>query len=385
MSTKKSFKQLSVAQRNEAIQNARVTVADFDSSKIPQVDVLKKLEQTCGPYFQYNSHSYGVAWPQVTCQYRPDDGSFGGFSRKFKCSFEDSTAKDGRRTHKVKYAGYKGPDSSEVIETTLATQATDLIGFHTEIYCPAQISCDDCPSQDPWKNNRAAASPARGRTAQFSWALVEKPLAGFNMANRDDDSPQSQGLEWNELKQVPKEDPKLARELLIEREAWILWMNFLMVLDAGHFNQRIFCLEVDKTRGGPVKCSKPVVYTHDYGHSFYGHFEFKKWAAKSVFKEVTADGCRGNLQVSDMEPKSWPFGIVFAPLISSEARDLLWDRLSRVTDEQWTLIFQLARAEEASRVKSRDFLNVIKRKIDELKQAQCLPFDSGKSVLATPL
>jgi len=390
------LRNLSVSERNQAIEKAQVTMPDYQPEKVSSIDIIEDTEKRCGPQFKYQKEvrssqdsesgtgrSYEVyKWPQVSCLYKADDGGFGGFSAKFACDFENSSAKDGFSQKKVKYSkSASQPLKSEIVETIMATTLTRLLGFYTESYCPLEASCKNCPSNDPWGQNRGQSAPVEGRHETFPWAMTENAFSGFVVSNKVIE-PQSQGLEWSELKLVDQADPIKARQMLIEREAWILWINFLQTLDAGYFNQRIYCLKAKVAGDGRPFCEESIVYTHDYGHSFYGHFNFSAWSRSSVFQKNSPPGlCRGNLLRSSIK-RDWLKGDVFEPIISSEARDLLVDRLSRITQTQWSQVYQLSRAEEASQVSLKDFLRVVQSKISELKNASCAGFDTGQSVLA---
>jgi hypothetical protein len=73
-----------------------------------------------------------------------------------------------------------------------------------------------------------------------------------------------------------------------------------------------------------------------------------------------------------------------SPAISSEARDLLVQRLELVTDVQWLTAFKIGRIEELLGITSNDWLTTLKKKIEQMKTASCLPFDTHTSSLASP-
>lgn len=393
---KHHFKNLSQEERDQAIRRAQVTRPDYRPERVSSLDVVQELESLCGAQFKYQKETVEAGdptmglggtyqiyrWPRIECRYQPDDADFGGYTSKFRCEFPNSKAKDGWTDKKVKYASSpQRPLKSELVETVLATTLTRLIGFYTEAYCPLTAVCKDCPSDDPWELNRSQAPGKKGNEEVFPWALVEESFSGFVMSNQVLE-PMAQGLEWDELKKVDGGDARQARQMLIEREAWILWINFLQTLDAGYFNQRIYCLKASKLPNSKEQCEKSIVYTHDYGHSFHGHFNFSAWARKSVFKENSNDGlCHGNLLRSSVD-RQWLKGAVFEPIISAEARDLLVDRLEQLSEKQWIQTYQLSRAEEASGVSVQSFVKAVQEKIFEMKNATCSRFDEGKSVLA---
>lgn len=391
------LKNLSVEERTAYLQKARVTNLKYDATKVSSIDVVTDLETACGPEYRYsktsgtakkgyffNKKKYNYdsySWPTVECNYKPDP-QLGGGTAKFQCDFKDDSA-DGIETHKVKYARDPSePDHAEVLETTVAPLLARLVGFYSETYCPAQVVCKNCSSQDPWKEKHSAARASQ-ETYNFPLTVVEYPLKAHTMSNKDI-HPYVQGIEWYELKMAKGDSDQETKNLLIEREAWMLWLNFIQHTDAGSYNERLSCLEVEMAADGKPVCKKSIMYTHDYGHAFYKKFEFDSWAARDPFKpSQQGQSCIGNMTMEDLglNPKSHFSGIIFSPAISSEARDLLVQRLELITDTQLEAVFQLGRLEELMAYPTRDLVATFRKKIAQMKSANCLPFDAGKSVL----
>ena len=270
---------------------------------------------------------------------------------------------------------------SEVVETMLASNIAKLIGLPTKSFCPAVITCNGCPSSNPWRDDRAS-KPASKSKVQMDWTLVEDPAEAYIVSAKYEGNVPN-GVDYVELKNVKADTPERKKELLINREAWMLWVNFIQNTDMGAFNIRLLCDEYEKTADDKYECRHSSVYAHDYGHSFYRHLTYSKWSGIPVFqKSDKKSGCRAGLN-----QKTTPWGniglkgIILGAEFSSEARDILVGKLSRITDEQWVTLFQISRAEEATKVKSSTWLSDIKKKIQQMKSADCLPFDAGKSVL----
>lgn len=398
------MKNLSVSERNAALQMARVTSTTYDIKKVPSIDIISELQNKCGDEYKYQKvqmnfeadfdgngarQALTYFWPKLTCTYRQDvEKKLGGGTEKFECDFPgdltNADDSDDIDTRKVKHVRYPDrPLESEGLEVVLATTVSRLLGFYAETYCPAEITCKGCPSSNPWRNDgRSSGSPSH-RDYKFPIAMVEHLVKGMTMSNKDI-HPYVQGVEFAELRQVNPKDPQ-ARAKLIEREAWMLWLNFIQHTDAGSYNERLSCVDVEYAADGKPTCKDSVVYTHDYGHSFYKNFTFRTWSKRSPLQaNKPGQACLGNMTKDDLgiTPSKRFQGVIFSPAISSEARDLLVTRLEAITDQQWATAYQLSKMEEIAEVSTADFLKVLKQKISQLKSANCLPFDSGTSVLA---
>lgn len=383
---KKVFKNVSVEFRNEAIRQARVTSPNYDASTISSKDLISELESICGPQFKYEKTISQAGfpifqWPKVECQYVPED-SFNGASTKFKCEFENSKSKDGKTSRKVKYMSNlsKPFENTDLVESMFLNTTAKALGFFSETYCPAEIVCKNCPSQHPWAQEKSSVS-AGTETFTFPMAVVEFPLDVQQITNPGPHK-LPQGLNWDELKEVRAKTPELEKQMRIEREAWLLWINFIQHWDADAHNQRISCVNARLDSNGNPTCDGTVAYTHDYGRSFYRGVQFNTWAGTPVFRK-NGDGdfeCRNTLRRDILNGRPGP-GIIMQPVISAEARDLLVSRMARLTDDQWISLLQISKLPQASKVSPDRWLRTIKNKIQEMAGAQCLSFDSGTSVL----
>ena len=397
---KEYFLNATPEERNEALARAEIFTEAWRVDQVPQVDLVGETQLRCGPDYKmlpakvqvedrFSSGDFSSSktfesyqWSKVSCDYHPDvEKSMGGGSTKFLCDFPDTEAPDSKRTKKVRYASSSSdPLDSEVVESTIASNLARLIGLPTKMFCPARISCKGCPSSNPWRDDRAAKGPGR-KTIDFDWALVESTVEAYIISTKVQGNAPN-GLNWSELKNVKADSEDERQKKLIEREAWLLWVSFLQQTDAGDFNLRLICLEPEKTQDEKYSCKRPAIYVHDYGHSFYRHLTYSKWAKIPVFSRSDANsGCRLGFNKDELPRRAAIDGIILGAEISAEARDLLLARLSAVSDSQWITLFQMARAEEATERTSAEWLKDVKKKLQNMRSAQCLPFAAGKSVL----
>ena len=293
------------------------------------------------------------------------------------CDFADSSKKDGVITRKVKYSrvDVDPTKKAEVIDATMAATLTRMIGFHAELYCLAEVVCKNCPSQSPWDDQRSSA-PKSNQDYVFPLTMIEYPIKGFTVTNPGPHA-MPQGMHWDELRHV--EGGELSQTLRIEREAWMLWVGVVQHWDADPHNQRILCVKDGRDSAGNVTCDKAIIYTHDYGRSFYRNFQFTLWSLTQPMKE-DENGCYSNFGKMLFNGNPGP-GLVQFPHISREARDLLVGRLEKLTDQQLVDIFQISKGEEYVKVKASDFAKVIRKKTAQIKNASCADFATGKSAL----
>ncbi|MCC2678235.1 MAG: hypothetical protein K0R29_811 [Pseudobdellovibrio sp.] len=395
------FKSVTAEERNDALARSLVFTTEYDPEKVASVDVIAATTEACGPAYQYQKgivevekndpfgHSFpsstryaSTKWPKIECQYHADtEKSMSGGSTKFLCDFADERVKGGVQTRKVRYpSDSDDPLDSEVVETTLAFNLAKLVGLPTKSFCPAVVSCKNCPSANPWRDDRGSKGPGK-KTYEFPWALIETDLPSYIISTPTTGNAPN-GVEYEEVKVVKADTEEARKKMLIEREALMLWINFIQNTDAGGFNHRVGCLAYEKTPEEKYYCTKPVFLLHDHGHSFHRHFNYSAWAKIPVFQRSEKNsGCRFGLD-KDSAPKRGALkGIILGAEVSAEARDFLYERLSRVTEQQWKDMYHLARAEEATKVRTEQFLKDIRKKLNEMKAANCLPFDMGKSVL----
>lgn len=394
---KAALKNSSIESRLEAISRADVMNERIDRlyretpEQISQIDMTEELKQICGAGFNYNNNQRkeNVGWPTVSCKYKQDNLSLSGATKKFNCDFNEVSKKGLNivKKRKVKYAGFFRLGSSELVPTILASTIARMLGFYTEAYCPAKVKCENCPSSDPWADNNRSSAPGSGETFEFNYAMVERPADLMTITPKSEQPANSypHGVFWKELLSIKETDGKTVKDKAIEREAWLLWVNFLADTDAFNFNQRISCAKASGS-GPDVFCEKPVVYTHDYGHAFSYRFKFENWKTRLPMIQNKDGTCRGGLTAEVMKDERGSKDnahLHISPQISSEARDLLVGRMRIITDKQWRDIFRISNAERLFRVSTDDWLSTVREKIEIMGRAQCAPFDSRTSVISS--
>lgn len=382
---KKYFKNVNPEERKNILSQARVLDENYNPATISSVSVAEMYEKACGVGFKYEKIQVGdkttFKWPRVECEYHQDDGGLSGASSKFLCDFADSSKKDGLITRKVKYAriDVDPTKKAEVIDATMAATLTRMIGFHAEMYCLAEVVCKNCPSQSPWDDQRSS-TPKSKKDYVFPLTMIEYPIKGFTVTNpllTANRNGMPQGMHWDELRNV--QGGELSQTLRIEREAWMLWVGVIQHWDADPHNQRIMCVKDGRDALENVTCEKAIIYTHDYGRSFYRNFQFTLWKLTQPMKE-DENGCTSNFGRMLFNGNPGP-GLVQFPHISREARDLLVGRLEKLTDQQLADIFQMSKGEEYVKVKASEWVKVIRGKTAQMKNATCADFSTGKSAL----
>ncbi len=394
---KEKLKALTIEARLEAISRAEVVEKKMDKlhrenpAKVSEIDMVQELKQICGANFDYINEEgkANVTWPTVSCKYHRATKTLGGSTNKFLCDFNE-VKKSGEKvvkTRKVKYLAFTGIKNSELIPSLLASTMARMMGFYTESYCPAQIKCENCPSNMPYEFGKSEGRPSQ-ETFDFRDAMVEMQADVMTITpNIPRSHPRHpHGLSWTEIFKVQETQKKSVREKAIEREAWLLWLNFIVEMDAHSGNQRIAC---DKAtlKDNEVFCEKPVMYTHDYGQALFRRFQFNKWRNHISLLQNGDDSCRGGMtsDVIKSERGQGATGVEVEPIISSEARDFLVSRMRNLTDKQWRDILRISNAERLLKVKPDEFVAAVKAKIEIMSQVRCAPFDSKSTVLSEKL
>lgn len=390
---KEKFSKLTLEARLEALARADITEKKMDklhresSEKISEIDMVEELKQLCGSLYNYlnDASKANVSWPTVTCKYHQAEKVLGGSTNKFLCDFSE-TKKNGEKiikTRKVKYLAFGGVNKSELIPSILASTMARMVGFPTESYCPALVKCENCPSNMPWEFGRG-----RGRgsydTYDFKDAMVEiqSDLIAMTPNTARESAGKAHGVDLNELVNIRGTEKKSSRDKAIEREAWLLWLNFIVEMDATSSNQRLACDKYSQ-QGSEIYCDKPIMYTHDYGQSFYRRFQFDKWKSVNPLIQNTDETCQGGMTPQVMkETNGSQNHIEVGPIISSEARDFLVSRLRRISDKQWRDILRISNAQRLLKVTPDEFLNAVKIKIEIMEKIRCTSFDSRTTVLS---
>lgn len=388
---KEKLKKLTPEARLEAISRAEVVEKKIDKlhreapEKIGEINVVQELKHICGENYNYvNDESKpNVTWPTVSCKYHRATKTLGGSTNKFLCDFNE-TKKNGEKvvkTRKVKYLAFTGIKNSELVPSLLASSIARLVGLPTESYCPAIISCENCPTNMPYEFGKGEGRPSR-ETFDFKDAMVEIPADYMTITpNTAETNTRARvGVDWNEVFKIQETTNKTVREKAIEREAWLLWLNLIVEMDAHRGNQKISCGKAS-TDGSQVYCESPVMYTHDYGQSFFRRFQFNKWKNHIPLIQNADETCSGGMTKNILKDEKGgnPDGPELAPIVSAEARDFLVSRLRNITDRQWIDIVRIVNTERLFRVSPEDFLKAMKTKIEMMSQVRCAPFDSRTS------
>jgi hypothetical protein len=288
----------------------------------------------------------------VECEYA--GVKLGGSSAKFECAI---SPKD---VVKVRY----GATNGEVEGSVLATRLLWALGFGADRVYPVRVICHGCPA-DPWKHHDRVEG-----TETFEPAVIERTPEGREVKAKGES-----GWAWPELSQV---DVSLGGAPRSQRDALMLLAAFMQHTDSKQEQQRLWCLPGASTDG--EICPKPFLLIHDVGLTFgratYSNstdkssVNFREWANTAVWKD--APQCVAHLSRSYT-------GTLSDPRISETGRAFLADLLSQLTDDQLRGLFSVARVELRSTgnrsanesASVDDWVNVFKKKRDEIVQAHC--------------
>jgi hypothetical protein len=387
------FENVSAEVREEVIKQLSVADAEYMNKNV-RVDVLDELNANCKGFVTYVRNAEGnIVKPTVDCNYVADDG-LDGMSPKFKCKFTNVLGET--KKLKVKY-GYNVIQSGKEIATGIVGPSmARLMGFKADTYCPAIVNCKGC-SADPWskdENNQYHSSkPAIAKsTTTFNYALVEIKLEGWKVSEPRNGAKKPLGFDWEELKSV---DDTLSESLKdqrrIEREAYMLWINFIYHTDADAHNNRLICeklAEEDSSVQVP-KCGVAAGYVHDYGDAFK-RMNLTEFTNTLVFfngftklHPFASWGTAGNKCVGTM---SGGEGAISNAEFSEEARNVLLERAQQITKEQLLDLFSLAEVNAIDSTSTPEaWANLIIDKFANMSASKskkaCAVYSSGDSVL----
>lgn len=392
---KELLKIVTEEERMEAISRARILDPKMSKihaegkDRVAQINLVEELSKVCGANFQYQNEpgSSNLGWPTVSCKYHPAEKILGGSTNKFLCDFQE-TKKSGEtkiKTRKVKYLAFTGLKNSELIPSVMAGMLARLVGFHSDIYCPAVVKCETCPSGMPYEFGKSRGKPSES-THKFKDAMVEfEPDLMTITPNIPRSHPRRpHGVSFKVVKNISAENEAQAKEMAIEREVWLLWLNFLVEMDPHSSNQKITCDKASLIGEDKVRCDKPVIYTNDYGQSFYRRFQFEKWKNTAIVTQNQDGTCSGGMtfKIFKDERDSQNKELFMEPQISQEAKELLQARLMNISDEQWKDVVRIANTERLTKISPEAFLSAVKKKIEAMSQVSCAKFETGLSVMA---
>lgn len=375
------FENLKRTERLELVSQSEVTIPE-SQWPAPGVDVLTELNKSCGFLGAYQRTEEGLLQiPRVSCVYRKES-HFDGMSPKFRCDFVSASGET--LSAKVKYANSLRATAKEIAPAVLVSGLSHLMGFVTDIYCPATIICEGC-SQDPWHQMQRSAAPAMPDTMnEFRYAVVEMKVPGLKISEPRLGAEKPLGLAWEDLSKVSSAwSPSQQAQKLAEREALMLWMNFIFHTDADAHNNRLICQDWMPHVEGTYICRSPVAYVHDYGDAFL-KMNFNNYREKSVFSDwgswwpVDLFGrCVGSLGEGE--------GAIRHAVFSEEARLEFMRRFARVSKRQMEDYLNLIHVQEISGFGTPTWVRLFAQKMEEVQNARCESLGTGETVLGKPI
>jgi hypothetical protein len=351
------------------LNSTTVQEEDDKNNLTDKIDIVKYLSEKCG--FEYTRDANGLPQrPQVKCRYQPKSelDKFNGMTAKFDCKFtqidENLAAKE--KTRKVKYdpKKYDGGGHKEIPQAILGTQIARLLGFHTGTYCPVDLTCLDCPSENPWSQSNSSAPAVSGQTIEFKNVVVDAKMKGFKIEDPKNKTNQKlQGVSFRDLnKYYPKIDRATQLQMRDERDALTIWINFVVSQDADQHNNKLFCLKSKAVENANPECLRSAFVINDYGNSFgYTDSDTKLQISKFARSVVTRSGD----QLSTIGA-SGNAGASYHPL-SAEGVDLFVKHAEAITDQQLRDIFHLAQIDKVSDAGVTEWIQAFRRKVDKLK------------------
>lgn len=362
--------------RTELVKRAYVFRSDSPNSS-EKMDVVELLKKECG--FSYSRDADGKpVRPNIECTYLPRNpqNPFGGMMAKFDCQFQ--TSERSQVKTKVKYdpehrpgGGYK-----EVPQAILGTLLTRLMGLEGNIYCPVNLTCLNCPSNDPWSQQKSQEPAIDGNRIEFKNVVIEKKLKGTKILMSNDNlptHPKAFAFLNDLLVHLPGESRHLA---LAEREALAIWLNFIRHRDAGTYNMALNCQNrkdkaSDKdTNSNAVRtpiCQKISASINDFGNSF-GYRSIDQKMELSRFR--SAPGVRQMEMMMKFYTDGAGGSSNAAGFAVSEAGvKRFLQAIDQVTEQQLSDVLELAQIATVSDSSKEKWIEVFHKKIESIRQA----------------
>jgi hypothetical protein len=373
---KDSLRKTPVNVREEWLKKASVFdknfTTKFSNENLSQLDLAELVEKTCGENFPYLRDPKGnFIWPQVTCQYQPSAKVLGGSTNKFLCNFKE-TNKKGEvkvKTRKVKYLAFTGIKNSELVPTLLAGYAAKLMGFPSDLYCPAQIECENCSSNMPYEFGKGQGHPSQ-ETFSFPNAMVE---FSPSFSTVEPDLPRPNARRAHGVKPEEMLFSVAESKQSIDRQVWLLWLNFIIESDPIPSNNKLVCRSGELTESNQVNCVDPMIYTTDYGQAFYRRFQFENWNKTPALKQVEEGVCRTGMDFELFktirewkDTKPW-LGVT----IHREAQEKFLGRIKSISDAQWLDIARFANIHRLYKVTPEQFLSAVRERISQIEAIRC--------------
>ena len=349
---------------------AQIKKEDDKNNLHQKIDVVKYLTEKCD--FPYTRDQNGLpVRPHVSCVYSPKAEEFNGMTAKFDCTFS-FVNKDGQtkeKTLKVKYEPkkYAGGGHKEIPQAIIGTSLARLLGFHSTTYCPVDLTCKDCPSDNPWAQQKSSAVAVAGNAIEFKNVVVDAKIKGYKVEDsKNQNAEKPQGFTFRDLNRyfLKNVDNQLLATMKAEREALTIWINFVVSGDADHHNNKLFCINSTKpaTPEEAPKCLDSVAVLNDYGNSMgYSNADtrlqvskFARDVLRSNRDQHTAVGASGNAGASNHP-------------ISEAGRLLFIQQADAITDAQLADIFNLAQVEKVSDGDANAWIKAFRKKIERMK------------------
>lgn len=383
------FEKVSAEVRNDVMSRANVGY-DHYINENGNADVLAELNSNCKNIVTYSRDEQGkIIKPTVNCTYIADE-NLDGMSPKFKCKFRDVNGES--KKLKVKYSNSAGQSGKEIATGIIGPSMARLMGFKADTYCPAIVNCEGC-SADPWSKDESnqfhSSKPAiSGKNTTFNYALIEIKLDGLKVSEPRNGAKKPLGFDWAELKEVDHRLPVVEQDLVrIEREAYMLWINFIYHTDADAHNNRLVCEKVDDLLSRPDTpyCGVAAAYVHDYGDAFrrmnLADFIntpvfFNGWVKEHL---ISSWGTEGNKCVGTMGGGE---GAIGNAEFSEEAKKLFLERASKISKAQLIDLMNLAEVNAIDSASTAEtWADAILDKFKKVSNKNCVPYSSGESVL----
>ena len=343
---------------------------DEKDNRNEKIDIVKYLSEKCD--FNYTRDASGSpVRPHVSCVYKPraDGDEFFGMSAKFDCSFtsQNSQGQVKERNLKVKYGPrqLEGGGYKEIPQAFLGTSLARLLGFYSSTYCPVDLTCKDCPGENPWGMNKSKAPAMPGSVIEFKNVVIEVKQKGFKVQDTRAPSDEPQGFSFeSELNRYfPKTDKQTQLNLQAERDALTLWFNFVVSNDADKHNTKLLCVRsikpVDASQAS--KCELSAAMVNDYGNSF----GYKNGDTPLNVKEFSRSALSGNETAGasgDARAQGHP--------MTEEGRTLFVNMAEAITDQQLNDIFSLAQIEKVSNAGPEAWKQAFRNKVLKIKQTK---------------
>lgn len=340
---------------------------DDKDNRSEKIDVVELLRERC--QFDYRRDGAGhPVRPQVECTYKPkeaDDG-FNGMSAKFDCRFESADPAGKARTLKVKYDPAKAPGGGykEIPQAVMGTLTARLLGFYTNIYCPVDVICKDCPGEHPWGQHKSQAPAVPGNRVVFENVVVEVKQKGDKVIDRrhvNSEKPQGFGF-GDEMARYAPRDAALQAELLTERQTLAIWQNFVHAKDADRHNNKLLCARARTAPGADPVCELSVGSINDYGNAF-GYTDSRTPLRLSGFARDSLSGSGSSVRTSGASGNAGSGGYP----VTMAGRDLFVSMADSLTDSQLNDIFELAQVGKTSDAGVDQWRQVYRQKVQKIK------------------